>query len=145
MNLLFREPQIYFSYDQRSSASIGVRRRFQRKKQISAGGINAPWLQAPILEEVLNRCKRDEKAVALAEKVRNKLLNGTLPFDDPLFHLRAMDSWQVRLRYCLRRAFEPNQTDLAFMTLPRGLYFVVRPFRVVWVGIKRFLRTADRR
>jgi hypothetical protein len=103
----------------------------------------ASMLQAPIPEEVLNRCKRDAKAVALAENVRNTLLNGTLPFDDPLFHMQAMDAWQARLRYCIRRAFEPNQTDLSAMTLPRGLYFVIRPFRVAWVGIKRFLRTAD--
>jgi hypothetical protein len=90
-------------------------------------------LEAPVRKEVLERCQRDSRVVELAAKISGGLMNGSLPPDSLRLHWQCMDSWGAKVRYCLRRAFEPNKIDLEYLKLPEGLgwlYFLVRPFRL---------------
>lgn len=55
-------------------------------------------------------------------------------FKNCIFHLRARESWQDRLRYSLRIAIIPNYRDHNLLHLPRLfslLYYAIRPFRLV--------------
>lgn len=137
--------------------------------QATAGGVKRMLLLglslanelvgARIRDEVLQMVQTDSKVLTLTRQVGERLFQDNLPHlslsERRLFHLRAMERWQDRVRYCIIVAGKPRSTDCAFVTLPRELfflYYLIRPIRLVSKyglsplkylieSLRRFLRT----
>ena len=95
-------------------------------------------LGAAVPEQVLERVRAEPAVVSLAGQVRERLLRDS--HDQPgnlescLFHLKARERWQDRVRYCVRLAVTTTPGDWASVRLPAALfpvYYLLRPFRLV--------------
>ncbi len=94
-------------------------------------------LGAALPAEVLQRAQADPMVVSLARQVRQWLFLD--PSERPgslescLFHLRARERTQDRVRYCVRLAVTTTPGDWALVRLPSSLfplYYVLRPIRL---------------
>ena len=100
----------------------------------------------PALRE---RLQRDPRAADLAREVLERL--GADP-EAPLgqrrllaFHLAVRERWRDRVRYLILLTFQPSYSDWTSLRLPRplyGLYYLTRPFRLLWKALRRDWRTA---
>jgi hypothetical protein len=104
-------------------------------------------LDTPVPEAVQQRARADEVAASLAAQVRDWLARDTRP--DPigwsalLFHLKARERWQDRVRYSVRLLLTPTPGDWAFVQLPPALsplYYLLRPFRLIGHYVLQNLR-----
>lgn len=98
-------------------------------------------LGAALPEEVWQRVQADPVVKSLATQVRQRLFREANDspgiFESSLFYLRARDSLQDRVMYCLylvHFAITPNMKDQAFLPLPAFLsflYYPLRPIRLI--------------
>ncbi|MBA3474629.1 MAG: nucleotidyltransferase family protein [Rubrobacter sp.] len=93
-------------------------------------------LGAPLPDEVLQRVRADPSVKALATQARERLFRepGSLPgiLESSLFHLRARERMQDKVRYCVQLAMVPNHFDWG-LSLPASLsfvYYILRQIRL---------------
>lgn len=95
-------------------------------------------LGAAVPTGVLQRAQADVAVASLADQVYERLFSDRLPqlgdLERSLFHLKARERLEDRLRYCVRLAVTTTPGDWATVRLPSALfplYYVLRPFRLV--------------
>jgi len=95
-------------------------------------------LGAPFPEEVLQKVQADPAVVSLARQVCEWLWHDAHErpgdLESCLFHLRARERPQDRIRYCVRLAVTTTPGDWALVRLPSPLFplhYVLRPIRLV--------------
>jgi hypothetical protein len=95
-------------------------------------------LGAVLPEDVWQRVRADPAVVSLAGQVRERLFGDAhgQPGDlgRCLFHLKARERLEDRVRYCVRLAVTTTPGDWALVRLPSSLfpfYYVLRPIRLV--------------
>jgi hypothetical protein len=96
-------------------------------------------LEAPLPEEVKQRCKADERLASLAENVVAHLFNGTTHVPATSreifrYNIGVRKTLSARARYLLYM-FRPTDGDLGARTLPDSLsfgYYLMRPFRLLF-------------
>ena len=95
-------------------------------------------LEAPLPDEVRQRCQSDEQLVVLAGNVIEHLFNGTThapPTSREIFsyNIRVRKTLGARARY-LAYVFRPTDSDLSRRSLPRHMsfvYYLTRPIRLL--------------
>ncbi len=95
-------------------------------------------LGASLPNEVLQRMWADSSARTLAAQVCKQLFyetdNQPGILDSSLFHLRAKEHLQDRVRYCIRLTMSPDEWDYRALPLPASLspfYYILRPIRLM--------------
>jgi hypothetical protein len=95
-------------------------------------------LGAAVPTGVLQRAQADVSVASLAGQVYERLFSDRLPqlgdLERSLFHLKARERLEDRLRYCVRLAVTTTPGDWAAVRLPSALfplYYMLRPFRLV--------------
>ena len=96
-------------------------------------------LEAPLPEDVLHRVRASRAVESLAAQVRERLFRQSPARRGVLqrlfFRFRMREGLRDGLRYCLRLATSPTETEWGLLRLPaplEPLYSVLRPFRLVW-------------
>lgn len=117
----------------RQAAALGVERMLFLGVLLAHNLIGAT-----LPEAVLKRMQSDAAAKSLAQQAQRQILQDT---GEPpgvlatsLFHLRARERWQDRVRYSIRLVVTPTPGDWAFAQLPSPLfplYYLLRPFRLI--------------
>ncbi len=95
-------------------------------------------LDAPLPDELKQRCHADEQLKALAANVVEHLFNGTTHVPATSreifkYNIRVRKTLAARARY-LAYAFRPTDSDLSRRALPRRMsfvYYLMRPFRLI--------------
>ena len=95
-------------------------------------------LDAPLPDEVKQRCDADEQLKALAANVVEHLFNGTTHVPATSreifkYNIRVRKTLAARARY-LAYAFRPTDRDLSRHAFPRRMsfvYYLMRPFRLI--------------
>nr|MBC7245809.1 nucleotidyltransferase family protein [Chloroflexota bacterium] len=87
---------------------------------------------------LLKGIQSDGATILLARQVKEQILRDTKEeprvMESCLFHLKAKERWQDRVRYCIRLAVTTTPGDWALVRLPSSLfplYYLLRPFRLV--------------
>jgi hypothetical protein len=96
-------------------------------------------LQAPLPEEVRQRCSADERLKSLAGNVVAHLFNGTTHVPATSreifkYNIGVRKTLSARTRYLLYM-FRPTDSDLGARALPGTLsfgYYLMRPFRLLF-------------
>ena len=95
-------------------------------------------LEAPLPNDVKQRCNADEQLKALAANVVEHLFNGTTHVPATSreifkYNLRVRKTLAARARY-LAYMFRPTDSDLSRRSLPPSMnfvYYLMRPFRLI--------------
>jgi Uncharacterised nucleotidyltransferase len=95
-------------------------------------------LDAPLPDEVQQRCNSDEQLKALAANVAEHLFNGTTHVPATSreifkYNIRVRKTLGARVRY-LAHMFRPTDSDLSSHTFPSRMsfgYYLTRPFRLL--------------
>ncbi len=112
----------------------------------------ADLLDAPLADGVRSRLAAERASAHLSAQLRARLFRHIpgAPIDPwamRLYHLRALQCWHDRVRYCGRVALVPTPADWAWLPVPDTLYplyYAVRPVRLVWKYALRGLRAVPR-
>ncbi len=92
-------------------------------------------LGAPLPGWVLDACNADTAVAALGGEIQAWLGQGEAPvmgeWTSARSHVRMMDSFRDRLAYLLRWAFSPTESDWVFLALPKALYPLYYPLRIL--------------
>lgn len=91
--------------------------------------------------------REDAEAKKIAELIRRRLRNSTAaePSLDFRVQLRSRERQRDRLRYIWHVLATPHPADIALLGLPRalhGVYYVIRPVRLVLKHLSRRVRPA---
>jgi hypothetical protein len=92
---------------------------------------------APLPERAGDPARRDPRVGRLAGQTLERIFAGNAGppglVEGSLFHLRALDRFRDRVRYCAHLALTPTPRDWAAIRLPAALaplYYLVRPLRL---------------
>jgi hypothetical protein len=96
-------------------------------------------LEAPLPDEVKQRCESDERLKSLAQNVVEHLFNGTTHVPATSreifkYNIGVRKTLSARARY-LAYMFRPTDGDLSLRSLPSSLsfgYYLMRPFRLLF-------------
>jgi Uncharacterised nucleotidyltransferase len=100
-------------------------------------------LEAPLPDEVKQRCEADERLKSLAQNVVEHLFNGTTHVPATSreifkYNIGVRKTLTARARY-LAYMFRPTDGDLGVRSLPASLsfaYYLIRPFRLLGSATK---------
>ena len=109
-------------------------------------------LNASLPEVVVEAISQDSAVSMLADRVCSRLfadveetVEGAEQF---WFYIHIRERWRDRVQYILRLAVDPNIHDWSLIHLPQSLtffYYLVRPFRLVGVGLASLSRAVQMR
>ncbi len=122
--------------------------QWSAKRMLAVGLLAAQHLfETEFPESVRKKINSDQHAVEMAESVSRMFLipkeNDTVQGENTRFtfwQLKCMDSNRARLRLILTMLFNPTIEDYRRFTFPEKLaylYYVCRPLRLCWEGIKQ--------
>ena len=99
-------------------------------------------LETPLPQEILVKLKADSKTSYLAQEVKEILFAdksyaiGSFPVEN--IYLQTMDSWRDKVWYWLDAIVTPTPLEWQIISLPRWLFFLYYPMRLVRI-VFRFL------
>jgi len=124
-------------------------KKLKVEKILALGVVLANSLyQVQIPEEVLIKVQTDSSIKLLAEKVCSSMFNGTPQFvnikQQSLFHLKVLDNYFQKIKYCIDFTLTPTIGDWQFLSLPKyfsWLYCFIRPIRLIKKYLLKFFRS----
>ena len=92
-------------------------------------------LEAPVPNQILHKAKKNDTAVLLAEKVRERFYSSVQLgiWDTQAFLVKSYDRLNDGLRPCIKLALTPSIGDWQATSLPtflHFLYYLTRPIRL---------------
>ena len=101
-------------------------------------------LATSLPQEILERLKADSKTTFLAQEVREILFAnksysiGSFPVEN--IYLQTMDSWRDKVWYWLDAIITPTPLEWQIISLPKWLFFIYYPIRLVRIVFRFVLR-----
>ena len=105
-------------------------------------------LEVPVPKAAWKRLERSPQVQSLSEQVCERLFSDRVPQLNPVqlayFGLQLQSGIEKKLQYCAKIAFPINERDLNCITLPKGLFFLYYPLRLLRLALKYGLNKSDR-